>query len=169
MRDAVLSTARELVVANGADQLRMTEVLRTTGIARGTLYNTVRNKDELLVALVASSIEQLADQVIAAGNGDPHRSLLSLGEALADDHLVVSLRESAARDARNIGWCASVEIAEVGHQAIGRVLAAAGLPNSPESPALELIYRWAVTQVCVPLRGERLASSVALLIKACRA
>ncbi len=165
----MIATARDLVVENGADRLRMTTVLKTTGIARGTLYNTVRNKDELLVALVIDSIEAMADSVVAIGNGDLFESIKAMGEALANDGLVASLRESAAKDARNIGWCASESIGAVGRAGVARVMAAAGYDSSGDlDPKVELVFRWASTQAVAPLGAQRLRVSALLLVKACQ-
>jgi AcrR family transcriptional regulator len=147
----------------------MTTVLKTTGIARGTLYNTVRNKDELLVALVIDSIEAMADLVVAKGDGDLFASIQAMGEALANDGLVASLRESAAKDARNIGWCASESIASVGRAGVARVMAAAGCASHGDfDPRVELVFRWAATQAGLPLHGEHLRASAVLLTKACQ-
>ncbi len=169
VREAVIATARNLVVENGADRLRMTAVLRNTGIARGTLYNTVRNKDELLVALVIDATEELVDAAVAAGNGDLFDSLIAIGELLASDGLVASLRESAAKDARNVGWCADESIAQVGRAGVSRVMAAAGcLPDGSQDPRVELIFRWAATQAASPQTGEPLRSCVTLLSKVCQ-
>lgn len=169
MRNAVIATTRDLVVENGADQLRMTTVLKTTGIARGTLYNTVRNKDELLVALVVDSIEVLADSVVARGDADLVISLNALGGLLKRDGLVVSLRESATKDVRNISWCLSEAVAQVGRAGVARVLAATGLaPDGLADPRVELVFRWALTQAGAPLDGEDLFKSVLLLAKACQ-
>jgi AcrR family transcriptional regulator len=169
VKDAVLATARDLVVENGADQLKMTTVLRTAGISRGTLYNAVRNKDELLVALVAESIDELADEVIAQGEGDLFGSLLALGERLAKDALASSLRESAAKDARNVGWCANASITRAAKSGVGRVLAATGvLANGPAEAEVELVMRWAFSQVVAPQTGNDLRDAALLLVKACR-
>jgi|GEM_PF-1736375 len=169
VKDAVLATARDLVVENGADQLKMTTVLRTAGISRGTLYNAVRNKDELLVALVAEAIDELADEVIAKGEGDLFASLSVLGECLATDGLAISLRESAAKDARNVGWLANEAITRAARGGVGRVLAAAGVMSTGSGVAeVELVTRWAGSQVVAPQSGNGLRDTVLLLAKACR-
>lgn len=66
MRGRVLQAARQCFARYGVHRTTMADVATAAGISRQTLYNTIAGRDELVEAVVALRIEEIAQQLTAA-------------------------------------------------------------------------------------------------------
>ncbi|MBB4741794.1 AcrR family transcriptional regulator [Actinoplanes octamycinicus] len=65
LRDALVTAARELTVADGWDRVRMADVARLVGVSRQTVYNEFGTRDGLAQALAVREIEEFTAAVRA--------------------------------------------------------------------------------------------------------
>jgi AcrR family transcriptional regulator len=61
-RAGVLDAAAAVVTDRGTRRASMTDIATVAGVAKGTLYNHFRTKDEVWAALIASEVQRLADE-----------------------------------------------------------------------------------------------------------
>ena len=92
-RAAAIAGARRVIAERGVRKATMGDVAVRGGLAKATLYNHVRTKDELLVLVV----DDAGDRVLAAaagalGRGDLVTAFAVAAAELAGDELLVGLR-----------------------------------------------------------------------------
>jgi AcrR family transcriptional regulator len=118
-RSGILAAAADLVAEGGQRALTMSAVARRAAVAKATVYNHFRDRDELLVALLATERERLIahcsavpqaerldgaaawlskSSVVAGLRQHDPLTLLQLADAAANDD---SVRDEVQR------WCAS--------------------------------------------------------------
>ena len=137
-RAAILDAAEACVEASGVRRTTMSEIATTGGVAKATLYNHFRTKDDVLAALVEARVAGLA----AAVEGRP------VAEAL--EHVAAALRESGSlRRVAQEEPALLVPLAVPGEgrawqAARAAVVALVGAPSS------ELVLRWLASQLLWP-------------------
>jgi AcrR family transcriptional regulator len=166
-RVGILEATGRAVEKYGVRRATMGDVASVAGIAKGTLYNHFRTKNDLLTAAIAAGIEALAEDclALAAGNGEAGlaRALRHAAETLsAHPALVRVTAEEPAELIRLLlpGYDGAWPTAR---SAVARVIAAAcpaqaavdaveTLDDSAEpaaspvdSAATETVLRWLVT------------------------
>src|SRR5579862_4477474 len=84
-RSAILDAARRVAARDGARDLSLRGVAAEAGFAPAALYGYFRNKDELLLALAADDLSQLARNMRSAAGAleGPGRLAAAAGAALA--------------------------------------------------------------------------------------
>lgn len=168
-RTAILDAAAVCVERHGVRRTTMGDVAAVGGVAKATLYNHFRAKDDVLTALVAARVATLAAEceAIAAGLPDPHPVTgletpdrrTGLGPAL--EHAAAALGSS-----RPLRRVAAEEPAllipllvpgqdrswEQVRAAVAGVLTAAAAPAGPGE--VELVLRWLLSQLLWPTTAE---------------
>mgnify|MGYP000273468844 CR=1 FL=1 len=85
-RTALLQAAAGCVTARGARATTMGQLAREGGVAKATLYNHFRTKDEVLAALVDSRVAALGEVCLSvAGDGGLAAALERAAAGLAAD------------------------------------------------------------------------------------
>jgi len=105
-RHEIVAAAASLIADAGVHAVTMAAVARTAGVAKATVYNHVRDRDELLSAVQSDQSAQLQQQVeaqppeqrLAAAAAWLGESPVLRGLRLHDPHLVLSLSASAISD-----------------------------------------------------------------------
>ncbi|WP_345727152.1 TetR family transcriptional regulator [Cryptosporangium minutisporangium] len=143
-RASLLDAAVRLIAERGTRRTSMTDIAQAAGIAKGTLYNHFRNKDEVFAALVEAEILLIADEcrglaledalAVAAIRLDTHPAL----RRVADDD-PAALAALVGADAGAAGWRAA-------RSGAADVLAASG--RDPRGA--ELVVRWLASHVAAP-------------------
>ena len=170
-RVAVLDAAAHCVERYGVRRTTMGDIALKAAVAKGTLYNHFRTKDDVLAALVASRVDALRAACLEA-----------VRTAAGDDGLVAALRTAAAELAssgplRRVvaddpGLASRVATPGTGRggaaarDAVREVLAATGADDG--DAAVELVLRWLVSQVFWPAQGPGAAEAVERLAAALR-
>jgi AcrR family transcriptional regulator len=70
-RSAILDAAARVVEQHGVRRTTMTRIAAEGGIAKATLYNHFRTKEDVLAALVEARVATLAQECAAAGGVQP--------------------------------------------------------------------------------------------------
>lgn len=137
-RAAILEATAGCIERYGVRKTTMSDVSSRAGVAKATLYNHFRTKDDLLAALVLARIDALATAAAA------QPSLASaLGRVAAELAGSAPLRRVAANEPAVLaalvtptdgrGWAAA-------RAAVASVLTGAGAAADP--PAVDLVLRW---------------------------
>jgi AcrR family transcriptional regulator len=137
-RQAILDGAlRAVAAAQGTDGVTMTQIAREAGVAKATLYNHFRAKDDVWSALAQRELDVLAAALVSGAAVD-------LPDALTGTALAVGAhpgRAAVADQALLAGWLTASE-------AVRRALVAAGWPDDPAGA--DLVLRWLVSQLSRP-------------------
>lgn len=154
-RAAILDGARAAVEANGT-KITMAQVAARGGVAKATLYNHFRAREDVLAALLLDEIDRLVATVshlelsqaltIAAVAVSEHPLLEALG---GQD--TTTLAVLARVDVRTPGW------ARVGH-AVERLLRQSGRAGAP------MVLRWLSSFIIAPADEIDIAADVAVLL-----
>lgn len=141
-RAGLLDGARRAVAAQGTRRTTMNDIAAEAGVAKATLYNHFRTKDDVWAALVEAEVRaiaaecrelELADALAhAAGRLSEHPALRRVAETEP-----AALAGLLARHPRAAGWRAALE-------EVRARLAADGLAGE------ELVLRWLVSHLAMP-------------------
>jgi AcrR family transcriptional regulator len=154
-RTVIIDGARKAVAAGGA-RITMAEIAARAGVAKATLYNHFRTREEVLAALLLAEIDELiaavshlrlVDALAAAALAVSEHPLL---EALGE-HDSAALAVLARVDVRGTGWARVA-------QATDRLLASNGRCGSAT------VLRWLSSFVLGPAEVEDIAADVAILV-----
>lgn len=104
--DDVVRAAGKVFRRNGFARASLEEIAEELGMWKGSLYNYISSKDDLLAAVIAIPAERLTAEVreIATGPGSPEERLRAIVrchvEVLVDnyDYVAVYLQEVAGRE-----------------------------------------------------------------------
>jgi len=185
-RAGILEATGRAVEKYGVRRATMGDVASVAGIAKGTLYNHFRTKNDLLTAAIAAGVEALAQDCVALADGRGEagltRALRHAAETLsAHPALVRVAAEEPAELVRLLlpGYDGAWPVARA---AVARVIAAAapvsaaqpGLPetqveepvNPVDSAVTETVLRWLVTFTGAPGVPAETAAGAALLARA---
>ncbi|GAA0261608.1 TetR family transcriptional regulator [Cryptosporangium japonicum] len=152
-RASLLDAAVRLIAERGTRRTSMTDIAQAAGIAKGTLYNHFRNKDEVFAALVEAEIALIADEcrgleledalAVAAIRLDTHPALRRVAD---DDPAALAALVGAPLEAA--GW-------RVARACAADVLAACG--RDPRGA--ELVVRWLASHLAAPDPDDAEASA----------
>ena len=165
-RIAIIAGARQVVAGAGMRRTTMTAVARRAGISKATLYNYVRDSDDLFLLLLADGCHRAAAAARAAGPVISEQLAAAAG-VIADDEVLTALRANEAQ--------ALVPMLALGdgpawlsvRELTGELLTAAGLAAEPDS--VDLVLRWLASYVLTPgdpPARQRAARRVSLALSA---
>jgi AcrR family transcriptional regulator len=143
-RSVLLSAALRLVVAQGTRRTSMADIAAAAGVAKGTLYNHFRTKEDVWSAVVLAEVHALAD----AGAGLPLEDALVLAARRLGEHPAV--RRLAAEEPATL--CAlvtapgSAPVRRAAEDAVRALLAGTGR----DLAAADLVLRWLESQLTRP-------------------
>ena len=155
-RAALLDAAQGCVERDGVRRTTMGGLAAAAGVAKATLYNHFRTKDDVLAALVEDRVTalaaQAADRVRAAG------LVAALDDVAAQLAALPALRRVAAEEPALLvpllvpgdgpAWVAA-------RRGAAEALEAAGVPG--DEAAVELVLRWCASQLLWPATGSAVA------------
>jgi AcrR family transcriptional regulator len=102
-RAAILQAARKIAARDGARSLSLRSVAAEAGFAPAALYGYFRNKDELMLALAADDLSQIASAMRHATNQHVPRSQFAAAASAALDFLTNTETLAAASAAMAAG------------------------------------------------------------------
>jgi AcrR family transcriptional regulator len=155
-RGAILDGARAAVLANGT-RITMAQVAARAGVAKATLYNHFRAREDVLSAVLLDEIDQLTRRLSHLPLDEALRRAATaisehpLLEALGGGQDAAALAALARVDTRSAGWARAA-------QAVNAALAATGRGGTPT------VLRWLSSFVVAPADQADIADDVAVLI-----
>jgi AcrR family transcriptional regulator len=93
-RLAIVDAVAECLTARGARRTTMVEIAAAAGIAKGTLYNHVRTRDDAYVLLADNEVGRLIAILDVAAGGDAGSRFASAAEVVANHPVVRALAAS---------------------------------------------------------------------------
>ena len=152
-RAALLAATAECVARYGIRKTTMVDVASKSRVAKATLYNHFRTKDDVLAALVEQQVAELVEVCTSTASSAGLTAALVLAADRVGAH--PSLRKAAADEPALLaplmvpgsgrGWTAA-------RAGVKAVLDAAGAPA--EAARVELVLRWVASQVLWPLTTQ---------------
>lgn len=165
-RAGLLAAALRSIARDGVRRTTMTQIGDLAGVAKATLYNHFRRKDDVVAALVDAEISRLA--TVAALDADLPAAFVRLADAVADHpalRTVVDLEPDLATrcmaPGEGAGWDAAREAmsALLTSDAVNRGAPVAAV--GPRSASVSLALRWLGSLVGDPGDArERLACAL---------
>ena len=130
----------------------MIEIADRSEVARATLYNHFRDKDELIAALIEDEIERMRNLIASA----PDRSevLFLIANDISQN---AALRKVLSLEPHLIAALAQISETPIWNQA--RNILATSLRTS--SVGAEIALRWCISQFFAPIASPDLESSIA--------
>ena len=147
-RAAILDAAASCVTSHGVRRTTMSDVAATGRVAKATLYNHFRTKDDLLDALVLSRIELLAERCVEAAGAGPAAVLELAASELAALPVLARARQDEPAVVAALAVPGSGRLWTAGRDAVRTVLVAAGVAT--DDAVVDLVLRWLVAQAVWP-------------------
>jgi AcrR family transcriptional regulator len=151
-RQALLDGARIVFAEVGVRNANMIEIADRSEVARATLYNHFRDKDELVAALIEDEIERLRNLITSAP--DRREVLFLLANEISQN---AALRKVLALEPHLIATLAQISETPIWNQA--RNILATSLKTS--SVGAEIALRWCISQFFAPIATPDVESSIA--------
>jgi AcrR family transcriptional regulator len=145
-RSGLLDGAARAFAAEGLRATTMQSIARAAGVAKGTLYNHFRTKDEVARALLAAELDRLTGE---AGARPPDAALALLADELAGSPVLRRLR---ATDPDVLLALLAVQ-PETWALLTARLAAVLGVDPEADADAVELPARWLVGVTLQPGRS----------------
>jgi AcrR family transcriptional regulator len=162
-REAALSGALAAVAKYGSRKATMGDIAMMAGIAKATLYNHFRTRDDVYAALVVAEIDTIAAGVAESAGGFA-RALVAAATAVGANAAVrrVARDEPAvlaalATPGDGQGWSAA-------RAHIAHALTAGGCASTPA--AIDLVLRYLTTQLLSPSGDAERAAAGQLIAAA---
>ena len=153
-RQALLDGARVVFAEVGVRNANMIEIADRSEVARATLYNHFRDKDELVVALIEDEIERMRNLIASAP--DRREVLFLLANEISQN---AALRKVLVLEPHLIATLAQISDTPIWNQA--RNILATSLRTS--SVGVEIALRWCISQFFTPIASGDLESSISAL------
>ena len=161
-RIAVIEGAGRAVEKYGSRRATMGDIATLAGIAKATIYNHFRTKEDIYRAAVEAGVRELAGECAAIAASDLAEALARAAGRLAAEP---ALRRIAAEEPAVL---AEVAIPgdgpawDTARQATGEVLKSAGVPVTAGS--VDLVLRWLAGHVGAPGTEESRATGAAVIV-----
>ncbi len=163
-RTAALDGARRTLAEHGLRKATMGDVAVRGGLAKATLYNHFRTKDDLIAGLVADDVAELGTDCRDLAADDLAVALTRAADGVATHQVLVGMRAveptallAASVPGTGAGW-------DVVRAEVALVLDAADRSQAPEH--VDLVCRWLGSHVLEPGTQDSRAAQARVLASA---
>ena len=163
-RGALLGATAECVARYGIRKTTMVDVASKSGVAKATLYNHFRTKDDVLAAVVEQQVADLVGACVTTASSTGLVDALAHVAHVLGEH--PALRKAADGEQQLLaplmspgatrGW-------QLAREGVAAVLTAGSAPSSPAD--VETVLRWCVSQVLWPLPRESAHPAAEALVR----
>ena len=173
-RSSILEGAARCVARYGTRKTTMGDIAREGGVAKATLYNHFRTKDDVYAALVASEVDTLLgllrDTRAPAGSAEVVQEALAAVATWLSEHPVVrhladtepALAAALVTPSDAPAWRA---VRKEALRCLSLAQAAGALhPQHDADAAIDLLIRWAASHVLWPAKPAAAAAAAAQLV-----
>jgi AcrR family transcriptional regulator len=137
-RTALLEATLTAIEKHGARKATMGDVSRIANVAKGTLYNHFRSKDELYAAAARAAVADLGERAGAVATTHGLGAGLAVAaEAVASSRVLARLR---ADEPGVLGAALAAAVSDETRSAVAAVVAAGGAGG--DAAAVEITLRW---------------------------
>jgi AcrR family transcriptional regulator len=160
-RTAILDATARCIERDGVRKTTMSDVSSHAKIAKATLYNHFRTKDDLIAALVLARTEQLAAECSELAVAGLTPALEHAGRALSTSAPLRRVAVAEPALAALLATPATGRMWDTARRGVETVLRESGAPSDPVSVAL--VLRWLCGQVMWAAGDEELALGARVL------
>lgn len=139
-RAAALDGARRVLTEHGVRKATMGDIAVRGGLAKATLYNHFRTKDEVIAALVADDLAELADDCRDLARDDLAVALTRAADAVAGHAVLTALRTVEPTALLATVVPGSAPSWDAVRERTAEVLDTSGRASGPEQ--VDLVLRW---------------------------
>jgi AcrR family transcriptional regulator len=143
-RAVLLAAALRLVAVHGARHTAMSDIAAAAGVAKGTLYNHFRTKEDVWSAVVEAEVHALADEC----SGLPLEDALTLAARRLGEHPTV--RRLAADEPATLCALLAADPSAPGRRAAEEAVRTALADTGRDPAAADLVLRWLCTYLTRP-------------------
>lgn len=154
-RAAILAGAKAVIAESGNYESHMIDIAARAQVSRATVYNHFADKEEMMLTLLESEIDRLAE--LARSAADPAEALRLLSIDISEDP---ALRKMVTSDPLDIARFVTVTDHPLWSKALAHLSDIFGAQNSA------LIIRWLIGQIGAPLTAAESASQALQLASA---
>ena len=147
-RAAALDGARRVLIEHGMRKATMGDVAVRGGLAKATLYNHFRTKDELVAALIDDDLDELATDCRDLARDDLAVALTRAGDAVAGHPVLAGLRTVEPTALQPLAAPGEGEAWDRARVAVAGALDAAGRSSAPEH--IDVVLRWLASFTAEP-------------------
>ncbi|MGE3812298.1 MAG: TetR/AcrR family transcriptional regulator [Candidatus Nanopelagicales bacterium] len=147
-RAAALDGARRVLAEHGLRKATMSDVAVRGGLAKATLYNHFRTKDDLVAGLVRDDVAELAADVRDLAADDLVVALTRAADAVASHPVLVGMRTSEPGALLGVCVPAAGDLWDAVRAETASVLDAADRRSGPDD--VDLVLRWLAGHALVP-------------------
>jgi AcrR family transcriptional regulator len=144
-RGAILDAAAECIARDGVRKTTMSDVSTQARVAKATLYNHFRTKDDLLAALLLARVEQLSAECAELAVAGLAPALEYAGRSLAASAPLRQVASTEPAVAAALATPATGRTWEAVRSGVATVLREAGAPS--DDTAVDVVLRWLCGQV----------------------
>jgi AcrR family transcriptional regulator len=162
-RSALLQATVECVARYGIRKTTMVDVASKSGVAKATLYNHFRTKDDVLAAVVDQQVADLVAACVALASAQGLAAALAHAATTLGAH--PALRKAADGEQALLapvltpsdtrGW-------QLARDGVAAVLSAGGAASGPTQ--VDLVLRWCTSQVLWPLSADAAEPAASRLV-----
>jgi AcrR family transcriptional regulator len=168
-RAAVLAGALRGVERYGTKRTTMGEVATLGGVAKATVYNHFRAKNDVYAALVESEVRSLGQECVERASSSADRDPLAAAlehaaTRLSDSRALRRLTTEEPQVAAQLTTSAATPAWDAARDAVVAVLEAAGRDSDPA--AVDVVLRWVVSHVTSPGGRDVTARGAGVLARA---
>lgn len=143
-REAILQGAKLEIAEVGSYESNMVDISTKAQVSRATVYNHFADKEEMILALVESEIERLAQ--LAQSAPTPQEALFALSRDISNDRALAKMRISDPTDIAKFVTQSDSPLWQLAHESAIKVF---GPTNG------NLVIHWLISQIGSPLsEGE---------------
>lgn len=157
-RKALLDGAREAIATNGLSGTSMVDVADFAQVARATLYNHFRSKEELWNALILDEIEKASQLFRAQSNFEA--GLRALASYLSAN---LMLRTIVRDDPAALVALTKVSQNQIWQTIYARFALLAKEQKISDLAAVDLAFRWLLSQIAYPLAPDLQANAAGMV------
>jgi AcrR family transcriptional regulator len=158
-RLAVLEGAARSLASHGVRGTTMTDIAATGGVAKGTLYNHFRRREDVFAALAEHEIRALGELVRESADDDLGAALVLAAQRIST-HPAVQRIAASEPELIGVMLVPSTGVRRVAEDEIAATLRASGRDSS--SPYVDVVMRWLASYLARP--GDFPAAGAAVLV-----
>lgn len=158
-RLAVLEGAARSLASHGVRGTTMTDIAATGGVAKGTLYNHFRRREDVFAALAEHEIRALGELVRESADDDLGAALVLAAQRIST-HPAVQRIAASEPELIGVMLVPSTGVRRVAEDEIAATLRASGRDSSP--PYVDVVLRWLASYLARP--GDFPAAGAAVLV-----
>lgn len=160
-RDGLLDGALSSIERDGLRHLTMSGICTRSGVAKATLYNHFRTKDDLVAGLVHDDVTELAADCVDLARDDLAVALTRAADGVAAHPVLVGLRTVERGALLSLAAPTAAPVWDLVRAQVALVLDAADRSSDPQN--VDYVCRWVASHALEPGTASSRAAQARLV------